>query len=380
MLFNRIHQAAKFLKQVVPNRSQMDMLQCVHGIQKNDKLILEATDTENFLRITLPVWTDVQGEFLVDVRAFLNLHDKVASEITKETVKFGKVKLANQDLKAFPSMVTGFFKNPIWEISAANTRELVGLGRRLSRYTAGPRSYQEALEGICLRKGDLIATDGHRLLRCESSLKTSKTVECILPTAFFKLLANDFVIDDVVDISAYKRGNEGHSIVARGLSFELVCKLDDSDYPEIDRVLPKSFSHSFRADRFQMMDLVKEALAYAPSKNHRLNIVPENSMRKFKITTEDKDTHTEFCDFLPVKNGKNTRKWEGTSLDARQLHTILGDCVGRQVEIKTNSSPLSAVAFKSEDKHQLFVLMPLRKFEEEEPGEKTGAKEPAAAK
>lgn len=372
MLQNRINQAVKFLNAIIPQNSTLAVLRNVRVIQKRDKIIYEATDIDNFLRITLPIWSEVEGEYLVNAKILTQLSNKIATKIGKEKVNFGKVSLANNDVKEFPSLEMGFFKAPLWEINSANTKELVLLGQRLCRYAANDGDYRATLQGVCLRDGIFIATDGHRLLRCENSLKAKKSVSCVIPQAFFKLLGNEFVIDDVVDMAAYQSG-EKKSIVARGMSFELVCNLLDGDYPNIDNVLPKSFGITFRVDKEQFLGTVNEALKYTCPKTSRVEISTPKSSSQFQIKSGDTERGTEFTDFLPVKNG-NKKKWNGICVNGKFLSAILHDCAGRSIEIKTNERSESAIAIKSSDAYQMFLLMPLRK--DVEPEEKPGNGEP----
>jgi DNA polymerase-3 subunit beta len=363
---NRFEAAVKFLCSIAPKKSSLAILQNIKIIQTESAVCFEATDLDTFLRIKLPCWSDVKGEFAIDSKVFAKLSEKVATGISDGKVQFGKVLVPTADIKEFPSLETGFFKNPICTFSDANKNELIEAGKRVCDYAVGDPS-RGVLEGICLKSGYLYATNGNFLARHKISLTTKKNQEFVIPKTFFKHLAAEFIIDPTVDITIYQADADIRYIAATGRGFELYSKLIVGDYPDIEKVLPKEMPFSFTINREQFLSVTKNATMYSgTSKNFMTDISIGKNNKEFQIKTCKTDDGVEFSDTIPIET-KNKKKWQGIAFNAKYLSMILDDCKGSTVNLNAGENPIQAIVIEPLDDRMYYLLMPLRKIEDVEP-------------
>lgn len=405
---NRFLQAVKFLYSFFTGPVSLDILTFAKITQTKDKITYEVTDLDNFLKITLPLWTDVSGTYLIDVKTLMKADLKYATKIDKEIIHIGKLRLPKNGtkVKEFPGLQTEFFKHPVWEAYEVNLRQLTMEGNRLRRYTATSDETRSALQNICLRPDYFYATDGHIGLKQRHRLYIPKDTTFVIPTCFFHHLSHEFVLCDSVDLGVYRAGVEDDSqnyIVAKGMSFELVSKMTDDQYPDVDHVIPKKFTFSYTVNRIELLEVVKKAINFAPSKNNMIDITPKRTNQKknddgngnsetLHVSVIDREKGVEYHDSVYAKsndkkesakagNKKEPKKcWNGVSVNAKSLSTILVDCVGSTIEIKANENPISAVIIepgnKSKKGDQLFIIMPLRKFDEDDLKEEKAERKP----
>lgn len=364
---NRYIQAVKFLYSFFTKPVSLDILTFAKVTQKNDTITYEVTDLDNFLKITLPFWTKVTGEFLIDVKTFMKTDLKYATKINKEVVHIDKLRIPRNDTSNFPSLQTEFFSHPVWEANAVNLKELTGAGKRLQKYTANSGDTRSVLQNICLRPDYYYATDGHIALKEKHNLYVPKDTSFVIPACFFQHLSHEFVLCDSVDIGVYSAGKEDvNYIVAKGMSFELVSKMPDDQYPVVDNLIPKKYVFRYTINKNELLEIVKKAINFATGKNFMMDIIPDKKDNEtLHISVIDREKGTEFTDSVHAKS--NVKKgWNGVSVNARNLSAILSDCKGNTIELKANESAISAVIIEPVKKNQLFIIMPLRKVDVDE--------------
>jgi len=386
MLFqNRYQQAVKFLCSLIPKKTSLKILGAIKISQKKESITYEATDLDNFLRVRLPLWGDIEGDYVVDANQIRKAPKMIATKILAEKVSFGNLSLPTQDIKEFPSLETRFFKSPVWEQPCFSKNDFLKVGKRACNYTAQDIS-RGVLEGVCFRNGFFYATNGQYLLKAMVGLKAKKGIEFTVPRMFFKLLSNEFVLDDEIDLSVFMADKEQGYIVARGMSFELVSKLVPGEYPIIERVLPKEMPHVFSIEREPFLEVAKKAVLYANKKSHMAEIFPLKDGNGLGVKVSNKDESIEFIEKIEAKQ-ISKKTWEGCAFNAKSMSVILADAPGGIVTFKAGENKLSALTIEPEsDPGLFFLLMPLRTLEEdgqENPDSNAkpeGKKEPAAQK
>jgi DNA polymerase III sliding clamp (beta) subunit (PCNA family) len=367
MLFqNRYQQAVKFLCTLIPKKSSLKILEAIKVSQKKESITYEATDLDNFLRVRLPLWGKIEGDFAVNAKQLSKAPKMIATKISPDRISFGNLSISALDIKEFPSLETRFFNIPIWEQSCYSKSEFLEAGERACNYASTDPS-RAALEGVCFRNGYFCATNGNYLLKIKTGLKAKKGIEFIIPKIFFRLISNEFVIDDQIDISVYVADKEQGYIIARGMSFELVSKLIPGPYPDIEPVLPKIMPHSFSIEREPFLEVVKNAVTYSNKlKNSMAEIIPDEKGDHFQIKVSDKEGGLEFSDNIAVKQNSK-KKWNGVAFNAKSMSVILSDAPGGIVTLKAGESQISAITIEPKDNDKLFfLLMPLRRLDEDQ--------------
>ena len=384
---NRYQQAVKFLCSLIPKKGSLKILSSIKVSQKKESITYEATDLDTFLRVRLPLWGNIEGDYVVDAKQLMKAPKMISTKISADRISFGNLSVPAQDIKEFPSLETRFFTNPVWEQSCFSKKEFVEIGKRACNYASALELSRGVLEGVCFRNGYFYATNGNYLLKAKIGLKAKKGFEFIMPRTFFKLLSNEFVLDDEIDLSVFRADKEQGYIVARGMSFELVSKLISDEYPVVERVLPKEMPYSYTIERMPFLEAVTKAVMYANKKSHLTELVPNGKGLAIKVV--DKEGGIEFSENIEAKQ-LSKKKWTGCSFNAKSMSVILSDAPGGIVTFKAGENKLSALTIEPEsDPRLFFLLMPLRTLEEDgkdpskddaKKGNETAPKEPEKEK
>jgi DNA polymerase III sliding clamp (beta) subunit (PCNA family) len=366
MLFsNRYEQAVRFVSSIISKKTSLQILTCVKITQRKESITFEASDLDTYIRVKLPLWTETEGEFAINSVSLLNMPKKYATGISDGRITFGNVRIIPLDAKEFPSLDTRFFNNPVWEQLYVSKHELTIAGKRLINYVSTDQS-RISLTGICFRSGYLYATNGYYLLKYKTGLKSKDDTSFVISPVFLKLLSNEFVLDDGIDLSVYKPDEGCGYIVARGRSFEIVSKLISDEYPVVENILPSVMPHSFMIEREPFLQVIKQAIVFANKATSLADISLKNDNTEFAVTVKNRDNGIEFRDIVKVLKISG-ESWNGVSVNAKSLAGILSDCPSTNVLFKSGENTLSAITIESEhDDGMLFLLMPLRKIEDEE--------------
>ena len=369
LLQNRFQQAVKFLLSVV-SKSSLLILNCIKVTQTKKQVTYEATNLDTFLKITLPIWSAIEGTFAVDSKLISKLKEKVATKINQTKIHFGNVIVPNMDVSDYPLFPSCDSVKPIFESIGADKAEFVLAGKRVSNYVAANETTRGVIMGVCFRNGHFYGTNGSFLVKQKISLKADKSFECIIPSSFFRHLSSDFIIDPTIDLRVFKHDSNTSFITANGRGFELTAKLLQGEYPAIEKVLPKKFEHTFTVGREEFLEVAKSALIYGnPKRNFQAILSPDKSWKSLELKTVPAENGVVYSDTVSVRSASKT-KWDGIAVSVKYLATILSDCNGKSVEIKACNNPLSPITFQPvEDKSLYFLLMPLRRIDEEEQAE-----------
>lgn len=380
MLFqNRFVQAAKFIASCIQRNKNLEILNCIKVTQMPDKMILEATDLTTFVKITLPIWTEVTGSYFIDTKVFLKLQNKVATGISEDSIRFGNVVVpAKHDETDFPQLDTKHFHVPSLELPSTIKTEFCNMGLRASHYVAPVFSGRTVLTGICIRDGLLYATDGHSLIRQKTSIQTPDKFEAIIPPFVFNHLSHEFIIDPTFDVSFFFHEDKTECTVpddesapvterigyikVEGRGFELVTRLLTDPYPTVDNILPKEHSFEYSIDRVKLSAIIKNVILYtSETKNNMFLLLPSEKKGELIVRSVAGPDGVVYEDYVPAKT-RSKKKWNGVALNAKFLSTILDDCTGDNIIFKANSSALAAVTFEPGiDSTLYFLLMPLRR-------------------
>jgi DNA polymerase-3 subunit beta len=367
LLQNRFQQAVKFLLSVVSKLQPIPILNCIKVTQTKKQVTYEATNLDSYLKITLPIWSDIEGTFALDSKLISKLKEKVASKINQTKIHFGNVIVPNTDVSDFPLFPSGDSKKPVFESCGADKSEFISAGKRVSNYISTNEPSRGSLMGVCFRNGHFYGTNGNILVKQKVSLKADKGFECVIPASFFRHLSSDFIIDSTIDLRVFKQDSDTSFITANGRGFELTAKLLQGDYPAIEKVLPKQFEHSFTIGREEFLEVAKSALIYAnPRRNFQAILSPDKSWKSLELKTVPAENGIVYSDTVTVRSSSKA-KWDGIGVSVKYLATILSDCKGKSVEIKASKNAVHPITFQpTEDKSLYFLLMPLRRIDEEE--------------
>jgi DNA polymerase III subunit beta len=122
----------------------------------------------------------------------------------------------------------------------------------------------------------LAAADGYRLAQMRVQIESAFGSEVIVPARALIELARIVEDDDRVDVALSPTGGQ---LVFRTESMELVTRLIEGKYPDVDRIIPASFTTRTVLDTAELVKAVKLASYFATKSADivRLEVAPENT-------------------------------------------------------------------------------------------------------
>ena len=267
---------------VVERRQTMPVLSNVLLSARNNRLSLTGTDLEVELVATRELQVPQAGEITVPGRKFLDilkaLPDGVEVTITTEgdrlVIKAGRSRFTLATLPAaeFPL---------VDEINAQQTLKLPhGEFRRLidkTHFSMAQQDVRYYLNGMLLEaEGKLlraVATDGHRLALCETSLEiaSKSKQQVIVPRK--GVLELQRILGEAGDIELAIGTNHVRAQIG-GIRF--TSKLIDGRFPEYGRVIPANANRIIDADRDTLRHSLQRTAILSNEKYRgiRLNVKP----------------------------------------------------------------------------------------------------------
>ncbi len=217
--------------------------------------------------------------------------------------------------------------------------QFVAAGLRAIRFI-DKKGYRKALAGVLYRKGHIIATDGHRLLK-ERVPIPAHLDEVIIPPELF-------VAHRHVPIKTLSLTRDRKSLMVNGQPCRLIV---GEKYPDTDSVTPTVFKFQITFDRLPVEDALRLAgeskqAVFTTMMGNRLRMTVNQTVPPTVIPFKGKVENTEFA-FNPAF-----------------LLGVLRSLEGDNVTMKGNS-PLSAFVFQGEQPERTALLMPVRITAEE---------------
>lgn len=267
---------------VVERRQTMPVLSNVLVSARNNRLSLTGTDLEVELVCTRELQVQQAGDITVPGRKFLDilkaLPDGVDVTITTEgdrlVIKAGRSRftLATLPSAEFP-LVDEINAQQTLKLPQAEFRRLIDK----THFSMAQQDVRYYLNGMLLeaegKQLRAVATDGHRLALCESTLETaSKTKQqVIVPRK--GVLELQRIMGDEGDIELAIGTNHVRAQIG-GIRF--TSKLIDGRFPEYGRVIPANATRIIDADRDILRHSLQRTAILSNEKYRgiRLNIKP----------------------------------------------------------------------------------------------------------
>jgi DNA polymerase III sliding clamp (beta) subunit (PCNA family) len=367
LMTNLFKQAVKCVSSLAQKNGQV-FLKCVKVIQTKDEVTFSSTNLETFAQITLPVWSQCSGEFLIDAKAFQKSGRFIASKISKDKVWFGNAGFTNIDAGDFPGIPNLLNKKRVWSQENVDFEQLASIGKRFSNYVATDAQGRTSLFFICFRSGFAYATNGNVLLKEKHSLPIEKERTWLIPKDFFCTISQAFAAGTLGDIFTCYDGKTQEFIIAQSENAMVGSLLGPEDYPLVEKVIPKKFDTVLELSVQSFIEVLSGATNCMTSdnKNNLVTIGKSSSKGILEISSlSEGSSYKANCGARVMSLGK----WSLTRVNARQLLRILIDCDSSKISMKLQSDSLAGVVFESESKSQLFMLMPFRISDDEKQGE-----------
>lgn len=346
---------------IIERRHTLPILSNVLIEKSSDSLSFLATDIE--IQITAKTAMTDSGEAksatvgarkLVDIlRALPEGEVTLTLQDKRLQVKSGKSRFTLQSLPAedFPRLAKPSGDISRFSLPQKALRKLLAL----VQYAMAQQDIRYYLNGLLMIVEDkqlkLVATDGHRLAYCATSLDSDMPrQEVIVPRKTILELSKQLADSDEpvnVEISATQAAFSFANV-------ELISKLVDGKFPDYTRVIPKDHPNHMTVGRETLRQALSRAAILSNEKFRGVRwVLSENSLKIVSSNAEQEEAQEE----VEVK-------YSGASLDigfnVTYLLDVLNNVSGSDIQASFGDSASSAlITFPTEGDFK-YVVMPMR--------------------
>lgn len=283
-----------------------------------------------------------------DAEVVLSLSDK------RLTVAAGKSRFQLQTLAAedFPTVAEANDYAASFALPQRAFRQLLGM----VHFAMAQQDIRYYLNGMLLvvegEKIEAVATDGHRLAYCNTTIAGEKFArqEVIIPRKTIlelQRLLED--IDDPVQIDVAPS-----QVKFRFANVELVSKLVEGKFPDFNRVIPKGYNKSFVISREELHRSLQRAAIVTSDKFKGVRfLVSENQLKISANNTENEEAQEEI-----------EIDYTGESVDigfnVTYLLDVLSNLKVEQVKVSLGDANSSALITLPDNDEFKYVVMPMR--------------------
>ncbi|WP_353191641.1 DNA polymerase III subunit beta [Pandoraea pnomenusa] len=301
------------------------------------------------------VATTVAARKLLDI--LRNMPDaEVALSLTDKrlTVEAGKSRFHLQTLAAeeFPTVAEAKDYAASFALPQRAFRQLLGM----VHFAMAQQDIRYYLNGMLLvvegEKIEAVATDGHRLAYCNTTIAGEKFArqEVIIPRKTIlelQRLLED--IDDPVQIDVAP-----NQVKFRFANVELVSKLVEGKFPDFNRVIPKGYTKSFVISREELHRSLQRAAIVTSDKFKGVRFLMETNQLKISARNTENEEAQEEIEI----------DYSGESVDigfnVTYLLDVLSNLKVEQVKVSLGDANSSALITLPDNDEFKYVVMPMR--------------------
>lgn len=365
---NVLQKALAHVQSVVERRNTIPILSNVKLEAYNNTLALTTTDMDIAVTETIPADIMVPGSITVSAHTLYDIVRKLpdgAGILLEENVETrGRLRissgscnfsLASLPATDFPVMDKGNLSHT-FSLAAA---ELIALIDK-TKFAASTEETRYYLNGIYLhaREGDgegvlrTVATDGHRLARCEVNLPAGAAgmPGVIIPrktVAELRRLLDGIEEEVEIALSETKICFSCDHLV-------LLSKLIDGTFPEYENVIPKNNKNLMEVKTSALIKAVDRMSVIASEKSRAIKFSVQENTLTLAATNEDSGTAAETIE-VQYNNEPVT-----VNYNSRYLLEMLAGIEGETVHFLFAESGSPALVKDMADKGVLYVIMPMR--------------------
>ncbi|MEC8383211.1 MAG: DNA polymerase III subunit beta [Pseudomonadota bacterium] len=361
-----LSKALKVLSGVVDHAQVIQILGFIKCVLRKDTLLMIASNSEIEMHVEVPVTHNMPIDenkttaFTLPCKKLFDISKTLAAKSYLKieqnsnwtAVEVGKTvfKLASLPVDGFPQ-IENFAQTISFEMSEA---ELLWLLRRTG-FAMAHQDVRFFLNGVLFKITpdaiETVATDGHRLARNAIAQTQS-------------LSAGQYIIPKKTVQELSKHLQERDSLVKIDISQQHMCfrteqmvlfsNLIDGDYPDYEKLLPKSFAHEAEIDINAFKGSLQKMITLANEKYHgaQFHFATDN----LTLTTHNIN-HEEAKDEIAMQYGGDTLQ---VGLNIHYVLEVLQVAETESIHIGLHGSDQS-IAFSeaNSDNDSQFIIMPL---------------------
>lgn len=233
---------------------------------KEDKLIIEGTDLEVHVRVSVFAKIEEEGTACVNAKKLTDIarllpNEKVDIKLEENSLKIksGKTKYSLPVVPSedFPQMYP-FPEESSFLVSGSSLQDAIGK----TLYAASKEESRYALQGALFKTKDgnidVVATDGHRLAlyTIEKTGNSEVDIEVIIPQKALNELKKLLTGMEDVEMAATNQ-----YAFFKSQEWLLMTRLLEGAFPDYTQVIPKEFTIEITLDKKQLIDAVKRVSA-----------------------------------------------------------------------------------------------------------------------
>lgn len=363
LLSENLQKKLLFVNHAVPSRGQLPILLNFLIEAKKGTLNIKATDLEIGISISIPAKIEEEGITTVPAKTFYELISIIPSGIIKIVSKEGELGLLGEKIKTVfqtlsPDDFPKLYEN-IGEEIITIRKEMVDNEFPKVVFAASSDTTRAALSGVLI-KGDkekilTVATDGYRLslkkYTLENRKKPIEPISLLVPSRVIKELVLMGKDEEEIKIYAAKQSNQ---IIFLQNEITLVGRLIEAEFPNFEKIIPKTFSTRMVFDREGLQKAVKACYVFAREAANIIKLSIKKDRAIVSSSTPSVGENTVEID------AKTTGEENEIAFNARYLLDLFSNITEDTMSFEM-TGPLNPGVFKIEkDDSFLHLIMPIR--------------------
>lgn len=282
-----LEDALKKAKEATEKRSALPILTNFFLAAEKDRLLVKATDLENYLLLSLKADVEEGGSVCVSSRALFEIIKNLPSPFVDLHLQEGKLLVSGSRSKfKLPTVSPEDFPEfpPVPEDGEVIGGNLILEGIDRTDYAIAKEDARMSLQGMYIKgHGDrihFVGSDGHRLALFEP--RGTFSSELLIPRKSLKVIQR--LLTGIEDVKVAK-GEEDNFAYMVGEDWKLAVRLLEGEYPDYMSAVPTDFT----AEVLLSVEEVKRAL-------RRLASLGEGKTFPIRIVLSDNMMLLEFMD------------------------------------------------------------------------------------
>ncbi len=366
ILQENLEKAVNITSRFASTRAQLPILGNILISTQKSKIYVSSTNLEISASVQAGAKIDEEGEISIPAKVISEL----ISNLPKETITLSAEK---EQLKVstsvFSSTILGMDSTDFPKIPSSISKEKAinflrdEIIKSLSQvvFATSTDETRPILTGVLFvfnkSSLSLVATDGFRLSRKKISIKDSKgfTGSVVIPKGILGELARGVFEDE--EILFALKDKEKQAIFEIGDTV-LTSRLLEGDYPDYDKIIPKTSNIKVLLDKEELLRAVKLASIFA---RESANVVKIKVLKEsIKISAESGQAGSQETKVDAKIEGSTPIDGFEIAFNFRYLEDFLHSVVGEEIKMEFSGVASPGVFTDSTDQNYLHLIMPVK--------------------
>jgi DNA polymerase-3 subunit beta len=367
VLQENLEKAVSIAARFASTKAQLPILGNILISAKRNKIYISSTNLEISSSMQIGAKVEDEGEISIPAKVIMD----IVSNLPKETIMLESEK---EQLKisssSFSSNVLGMESTDFPKIpnSVKDVNAIVFSKKELSdglSKVSFASSVDETrpiltgvlfiLEGVSL---SLVATDGFRLSKKTINLKDDKKVtkRVVIPKGVLNEIGR--IVFETDEVLFDLEENEKQVIFGLGDTI-LTSRLLEGEYPDFEKIIPKSFSTKILVDKEELLRSVKLASIFARESANVIKIkVLKDSIKVSAESGQAGSQETRVDAKVDMEIGES-KDFE-IAFNYRYVEEFLHSVTGEEVKMEFTGSTTAGVFRDTGDSEYLHLIMPVK--------------------